>query len=79
MDDWAYEESTAREKLISHFQTNSLSGFGIQDYSVGVSAAGAILHYLTDAHHDKLQHISQIRPVGQERYVWFDRFTQRNL
>jgi DNA mismatch repair protein MutS len=79
MDDWAYEESTAREKLISHFQTNSLSGFGIQDYSVGVSAAGAILHYLTDAHHDKLQHISQIRPVGQERYVWLDRFTQRNL
>ena len=79
MDDWAYEESTAREKLISHFQTNSLSGFGIKDYSVGVSAAGAILHYLTDAHHDKLQHISQIRPVGQERYVWLDRFTQRNL
>ena len=79
MDDWAFEESTAREKLISHFQTNSLSGFGIQDYSTGISAAGAILHYLSDAHHDKLKHISQISPIAQERYVWLDRFTQRNL
>ena len=79
MDDWAFEESTAREKMITHFQTNSLSGFGIQDYTVGISAAGAILHYLSDAHHDKLQHISQIRPIAQDHYVWLDRFTQRNL
>ena len=79
MDDWAFEEGTAREKLTTHFQTNSLSGFGIQDYVVGISAAGAILHYLSDAHHDKLQHINQIRPIAQERYVWLDRFTQRNL
>ena len=79
IDDWAFEESTAREKLTTHFQTNSLSGYGIQDYSTGISAAGAILHYLSDAHHDKLKHISQISPVAQERYVWLDRFTQRNL
>lgn len=79
MDDWAFEQSTAREKLTTHFQTNSLSGFGIQDYGVGISAAGAILHYLSDAHHDKLQHISQIRPIAQDRFVWLDRFTQRNL
>ena len=79
MDDWAFEESTAREKLTTHFQTNSLSGFGIQDYSTGISAAGAILHYLSDAHHEKLKHISQISPIAQDRYVWLDRFTQRNL
>jgi DNA mismatch repair protein MutS len=79
MDDWAFEESTAREKLTTHFQTNSLSGFGIQDYNVGISAAGAVLHYLSEAHHDKLQHINQIRPIAQDRYVWLDRFTQRNL
>ena len=79
MDDWAFEESTAREKLTTHFQTNSLSGFGIQGYSTGISAAGAILHYLSDAHHEKLKHISQISPIAQDRYVWLDRFTQRNL
>ena len=79
MDDWAFEESTSREKLMTHFQTNSLSGFGIQDYTVGISSAGAVLHYLSDTHHDKLQHISQIRPITQDRYVWLDRFTQRNL
>ena len=79
MDDWAFEESTAREKLTTHFQTNSLSGFGIQDYSTGISAAGAILHYLSDAHHEKLKHISQISPIAQDRYVWLDHFTQRNL
>ena len=79
MEDWAFEESTAREKLTTHFQTHSLSGFGIEDYTSGISAAGAVLHYLSEAHHDKLQHITQLRPVAQERYVWLDRFTQRNL
>ncbi len=79
MEDWAFEESTAREKLTTHFQTHSLSGFGIEDYTSGISAAGAVLHYLSETHHDKLQHITQLRPVTQERYVWLDRFTQRNL
>ena len=79
MNDWAFEESTAKEKMISHFQTNSLSGFGIQDYTVGISAAGAVLHYLSDTHHHKLKHISNIRPIVQDHYVWLDRFTQRNL
>jgi DNA mismatch repair protein MutS len=79
MDDWAFEEGTAREKLMNHFDTNSLVGFGIQDYSSGLSAAGAVLHYLSEAQHDKLQHINKISPIGQERYVWLDRFTQRNL
>jgi len=79
MEDWAFEEGTAREKLTTHFKTNSLAGFGIQGYSSGISAAGAILHYLSEAHHQKLQHINQIRPIAQERFVWLDRFTQRNL
>ena len=79
MEDWAFEEGTAREKLTNHFQTHSLSGFGIEEYSSGISAAGAVLHYLSEAHHDKLQHITQLRPVALETYVWLDRFTQRNL
>jgi len=79
MEDWAFELGTAREKLTTHFQTNSLEGFGVQKYTVGISAAGAILHYLSDAQHRKLQHITRILPIAQEGYVWLDRFTQRNL
>ena len=79
MEDWAYELSTAQEKLTTHFKTNSLAGFGIQHYTAGISAAGAVLHYLYEAQHRKLQHITRISPIAQEGYVWLDRFTQRNL
>mgnify|MGYP006076286985 CR=1 FL=1 len=79
MEDWAYELSTAQEKLTTHFNTNSLAGFGIQHYTAGISAAGAVLHYLYEAQHRKLQHITRISPIAQEGYVWLDRFTQRNL
>ncbi|MBT5090968.1 MAG: DNA mismatch repair protein MutS [Flavobacteriaceae bacterium] len=79
MEDWAFELGTSQEKLITHFQTNSLEGFGVQKYTVGISAAGAVLHYLTQAQHRKLQHITRILPIAQEGFVWLDRFTQRNL
>jgi DNA mismatch repair protein MutS len=79
MEDWAFELSTAQEKLTTHFQTNSLEGFGVQRYTVGISAAGAVLHYLSEAQHKKLQHITRISPIAQEGFVWLDRFTQRNL
>ena len=79
MEDWAFELGTAREKLITHFETNSLEGFGIQNYTVGICAAGAVLHYLSEAQHRKLQHITRILPITQESFVWLDRFTQRNL
>ncbi len=79
IEDWAFEISTAQQKLISHFETHSLEGFGIQNYTVGISAAGAVMHYLSDTQHDKLQHITKIAPISQEAYVWIDRFTQRNL
>jgi DNA mismatch repair protein MutS len=79
MEDWAFEESTAHEKLITHFTTHSLSGFGVQNYTSGISAAGAVLHYLSETQHDKLKHITRILPISQEGYVWLDRFTQRNL
>ena len=79
MEDWAYELSTAQEKLTTHFKTNSLAGFGIEQYTVGISAAGAVLHYLSEAQHRKLQHITKISPVAQDGFVWLDRFTQRNL
>ncbi len=79
MEDWAFELGMAQEKLTTHFQTNSLEGFGVQKYTVGISAAGAVLHYLTQAQHRKLQHITRILPIAQEGFVWLDRFTQRNL
>jgi len=79
MEDWAFELGTAQEKLTTHFQTNSLEGFGVQKYTVGISAAGAVLHYLTQAQRRKLQHITRILPIAQEGFVWLDRFTQRNL
>ncbi|MDG1712059.1 MAG: DNA mismatch repair protein MutS [Flavobacteriaceae bacterium] len=79
MEEWAFELSTAQEKLTTHFQTNSLEGFGVQRYTVGISAAGVILHYLSEAQHKKLQHITRISPIDQEGFVWLDRFTQRNL
>ena len=79
MEDWAFELGTAQEKLTTHFQTNSLEGFGVQKYTVGISAAGAVLHYLTQAQHRKLQHITRVLPIAQEGFVWLDRFTQRNL
>jgi len=79
MEDWAFELGTAQEKLTNHFKTNSLAGFGIQNYSSGISSAGAILHYLSETQHHKLQHITRISPISQGNYVWLDRFTQRNL
>lgn len=79
MEDWAFEISTAKQKLISHFQTNSLEGFGIHNYTAGISAAGAVMHYLSETQHDKLRHITRITPISQGSYVWLDHFTQRNL
>ena len=79
MEDWAFELSTAKNKLISHFQTNSLEGFGIHKYTVGISAAGAVMHYLSETQHEKLQHITRLVPIIQGSYVWLDQFTQRNL
>ena len=74
VEDWAFEISTAKQKLISHFQTNSLEGFGIQNHTAGISAAGAVMHYLSETQHDKLQHITRINPISQGSYVWLDHF-----
>ena len=79
MEDWAFESSTSKQKLITHFKIHSLEGFGVQKFTVGISAAGAALHYLSETQHNKLQHITRLLPIIQENYVWLDRFTQRNL
>ena len=64
--------------MTNHFGTKG-PGFGIQDIKAGIIAAGAILHYLSETHHNKITHITNIRQIFQEEYVWMDRFTTRNL
>lgn len=79
MEDWVFTSDFATEKLTNHFQTNSLKGFGVEELTLGQIAAGAILHYLGETQHDQLGHISQIQRIEEEKYVWLDRFTIRNL
>ena len=79
LEDWIFESSYAEQKLTDHFNTLGLKGFGIQEMKAGVVAAGAILHYLSEAHHNKIPHITSIRRIFEEEYVWMDRFTIRNL
>ena len=79
LEDWVFEQTFANQKLTDHFNTSGLQGFGIQDLDVGVIAAGAILYYLSEAHHNKLPHITSIRRIFESEYVWMDRFTVRNL
>ena len=79
MEDWVFTSDFTTEKLTNHFQTNSLKGFGVEELTLGQIAAGAILHYLGETQHDQLGHISQIQRIEEEKYVWLDRFTIRNL
>jgi len=79
LDDWIYTADAANERLLSHFQTNSLKGFGIDGMQQGIIAAGSILHYLDLTEHRKVDHIRRISRIAEENYVWLDRFTARNL
>jgi DNA mismatch repair protein MutS len=79
LDDWAYTSEFGHECLLKHFGTKSLKGFGIENLEQGIIAAGAAIHYLADTQHDKVKHISTISRIEEEKYVWLDRFTIRNL
>jgi DNA mismatch repair protein MutS len=79
LDDWVFKEDYAHEVLTKHFQTNSLKGFGIDDLQEGIVAAGAVLYYLSETQHNKIQHITAIQRIAEDAYVWMDRFTIRNL
>ena len=67
------------DKLIQHFQVQTLKGYGIDELKNGIKSAGAILYYLAETEHNKLQHISAISRIEHDKYVWIDRFTARNL
>jgi DNA mismatch repair protein MutS len=79
IDDWVYQFDYAYEKLIRHFETNSLKGFGIENLKEGITAAGAILFYLELTEHREIRHITAISRIAEEKYVWLDKFTIRNL
>ncbi|MEM9685705.1 MAG: DNA mismatch repair protein MutS [Bacteroidota bacterium] len=79
LEDWIFKEDYAKETLIRHFKTNSLKGFGIDHLNEGILASGAVLHYLSETRHDKLQHITTLNRIAEEEYVWMDKFTIRNL
>ncbi|MCD4834743.1 MAG: DNA mismatch repair protein MutS [Bacteroidales bacterium] len=79
LDDWVYTEENATDKLLKRFQTSSLKGFGVQNLQYGVIAAGSILQYLEITQHNKLQHVATLSRIEEDRYVWLDKFTIRNL
>ena len=79
LEEWFFTYNFGNDLLNKHFKTKSLKGFGIADLPEGIAAAGAILHYLTETHHNNIQHISSIGRIEAHRYVWLDKFTIRNL
>ena len=79
LDDWVFNDDYAHQTLTAHFQTNSLKGFGIEDLQDGIVASGAILFYLSETQHNRVQHITNIQRIAEDAYVWMDRFTIRNL
>ena len=79
LEDWLFTRDYGYEKLIRHFNTQNLKGFGVEELDEGLAAAGAILHYLAENKHSRLQHISRISRMDAKHYVWLDKFTVRNL
>lgn len=79
LEDWVFQTDYTRESLNTHFGTKTLKGFGVSHLGLGVVASGAILHYLSETQHSRLQHITKIQRIAEEEYVWMDRFTLRNL
>jgi DNA mismatch repair protein MutS len=79
LEDWVFQHDFSIESLCTHFKTKNLKGFGIENLNDGVIAAGAIMHYLSETQHQKINHITFLKRIPKEDYVWMDRFTTRNL
>jgi DNA mismatch repair protein MutS len=79
LDEWIFTQDYAREILQKQFGTISLKGFGIEDFTLGIVAAGAALHYISQTRNEQLNHIHQIARLDEDRYVWLDKFTLKNL
>ena len=79
LDDWVYDSAYSHNKLLNHFKTKSLKGFGVDEIKLGTIAAGSIIHYLDDTEHNNLSHISNLQRIFPDSYVWMDKFTMKNL
>lgn len=79
LDDWIFTTEAANDRLLKQFETSSLKGFGVQNLSYGIIASGAILHYLDITRHEQLSHIIGLSRIEENRYVWLDKFTIKNL
>jgi len=79
LEDWIFQNDFSYESLTNHFEIKSLKGFGIDDLKEGIISAGAVLHYLSETQHHKLEHITNIQRIIEEDFVWMDKFTIRNL
>lgn len=79
LDEWPYTGDYATEALLKHFEVSSMKGFGVDRMPVGLVAAGVALHYLNETEHRNLQHISTLSRIEEDRFMWLDRFTIRNL
>lgn len=78
-EDWIYTTDAAMDRLLHHFETNTLKGFGVESLKAGIIASGAILYYLDHTHHQQISHITSLSRIDEDRFVWLDRFTVRNL
>ncbi len=79
LDDWIFTPEAANDRLLKQFETSSLKGFGVQNLAFGIIAAGAILYYLDITQHSQLGHITNLSRIEEDRYVWLDKFTIKNL
>ncbi|WP_432708986.1 DNA mismatch repair protein MutS [Pedobacter sp.] len=79
LEDWAFTSDYANETLNKHFEVASLKGFGVEKLQVGIIAAGVVLHYLNETEHRNLKHITSLSRLEEDRFMWLDRFTIRNL
>lgn len=78
-DDWVFTPESANDRLLKHFQTANLKGFGVEHMKLAVIASGAVLYYLDTTQHTQIGHITHLSRIEEEKYVWLDRFTIRNL
>lgn len=79
LDDWIFTESAARDRLLGHFQTANLKGFGVEHLEQGIIASGSVLYYLDITQHSNINHINSLVRIEEERFVRLDKFTARNL
>ncbi|HEY8401807.1 MAG TPA: DNA mismatch repair protein MutS [Cytophagaceae bacterium] len=79
LEEWVYSYDYAYETLTNHFGTSSLKGFGVENLTEGIIAAGSVFYYLQETEHKDIKHIASISRIEEEKFVWLDKFTVRNL